>query len=97
MSEKNVVEIDDCDCGECDMCMEWEMMWEDMGSLEYHPEVGEGRIDLSQINQLDWLTQADIIKDWIGILTEQYNKVIDPKYIEEDMKTWKPVVIKGDE
>lgn len=93
MSEKNVVEIDDCDCGEC---LEFESIWEDVGSLEYHPEIGEGRIDLSEISQLDWLTQADILQDWIGILIEQYNKVTNPKYIEKDMKTWKRIGIEGE-
>lgn len=49
---------------------------EDVGVLEYDPEIGEGEIRLSRdFYDADEIMQLDIISDWIGLLGRLYNRI----------------------
>jgi hypothetical protein len=49
----------------------------DVGTLEFDPLTGEGKIRFSEwfFNAND-LTQADCLQDWIGLLTCEYDQLV---------------------
>lgn len=45
--------------------------------LKFDHNMGEGKIVfMNGFENTDWVVRADALQDWIGILTEEYNKVI---------------------
>ena len=62
----------------------------DVGTLEYDDCTGEGEIRFNGwFDSQDTLTQADVLSDWIGMLTAAYNEVIGDGFLE-DLRTVDP-------
>ena len=51
-----------------------------IGTLWWNGELGEGDVTMSaDFLQQDWLTKADALQDFIGLLEREYNKILKSK------------------
>jgi len=74
-------EIRVCDCGN-EHCADF---MKDCFGLTYDPEFMEGSLSEyeDEFECLDSLSQADLLKDWIGLLQDKYDAVIGPGFLED--------------
>lgn len=70
-----------CDCGN-ESCIDY---LTDCFTLSYDPEFMEGKIIEfeEEFEQLDSLSQADVLKDWIELLQAKYENVTGDGFLQD--------------